>query len=414
VKLGQVAARNETWAEARSLLVEASAIRRALHTAEPARVDFAIDLCNVLNDLSELATREGRTADAWSCRVEATGVRRSLCASTPDRPDLREDFARSLVRLADQALLEGRLDEARQFLDEAVTVWRGALDDAESRIGLSLCLEKLSTLALREERPAAAAAYAEEADRTRNARLDVVIEAAWREWERARTVHAHSENVPDESAPVLWFGPSADYSRSERRVLMLGVNPGALTFDGLPSLAALPAPQRRSPAACRAAYDAFPVSQRPYAPWFRSFNPFIEPLGAGWAPTAAPGRPLHVNLSPIATSRVFSSLDPAFAADLRTHGVALLRSLLDVFDPHVTVASLSMVHFDALRDALGVVPRTRFPVPETEAWICEWDAPGILVWTRKAMLAPISGTAAQRAAVGLWIREACDEVATSR
>ncbi len=244
--------------------------------------------------------------------------------------------------------------------------------------------------------------------------IEQVITDAWAEWDRARAVPVHGQEVPAQSAPVLWFGPLDGYDRSARRVLTLGVNPGPLTFKapnwwaGLPALDALGPVERRAPAACRAAYDAYPACEQPHAPWFRAWNALIEPVGAGWPETTAPGRPLHVDLSPIATVKVFSELDAAFAPGLRANGIALLKPLLRALDPHVTFASLSRTNFDAMVAPLGVVPHTRVPVDGIEAWICDWDAPGVLVWVRKTNMPSVSGTREQRAAVGAWVRQWMD------
>ncbi len=241
--------------------------------------------------------------------------------------------------------------------------------------------------------------------------LKELLGAAWAEWDRARADREGATVVPANSAPVLWFGPSRAYVASRRRVLTLGVNPGPLTFPGENPWAGLPAwappADTRNTAIYQAGCDAYPVRHGVHARWFGSWDSLISPLGASWAPGF--DTPLHVDLSPIATSERFSTLSTDFRRSLRSNGMAILKPLVQMFDPQVTVASLALEHFDAMRNGLSVVAHTRIPTSHGEAWICDWALPGALVWVRKTNRAPVDFGNKEKAAIGIWVREWLDK-----
>ena len=238
--------------------------------------------------------------------------------------------------------------------------------------------------------------------------LERAFARAWDEWDRARAWPAGGVEVPEDSAPVLWFGNRNAYQATQQRVLTLGVNPGPFTFPpgdrwaGVPALAAVAGAERRALAACGQAFDAYPVASLPHHTWFHTWNPLIEPLGASWSGAAGHDTPLHVDLSPIATDSVFSQLDPAFATDLRARGMDILEPLMDALAPRITVASVSSTHFNAMSLRFNVRTVAARVEGNLEARVCAWELPGVLVWVRKTNIAAVSGTLEARRRVGAW------------
>ena len=223
--------------------------------------------------------------------------------------------------------------------------------------------------------------------------LEGIVASAWAEWDRARKDRYDRVCVSEQSAPLLWFGDLDAYQRSPRKVVTLGVNPGPKTFPpenpwvNCP-LFDSPDVDRRSAGTMKAACNAYPLDR-----WFSWWKPLIQPLTAG-------GTSLHVDLTPLATSTVFSLLNGRTKVRLRTNGIPILIDLLAYLKPDYTVACLSGGNFKPLQSQAGLVMGEQFS--DLEVWRCTWGHSGKFLWVRKTNELPVPHKGEVKLEIGRW------------
>jgi hypothetical protein len=232
--------------------------------------------------------------------------------------------------------------------------------------------------------------------------LAELVDAAWIEWSRAR--HAHGDVVPEQSAPVLWFGDLERYLASPSRIVTIGVNPGPGTFpqDGqwqfYPDLAG---GNRPGLAAYVTAMSGFPLSS-----WFPGWNGLLAPLGARYPQAVDGNAPLHLDLTPICTSWVFSDsrVAPAARQALLEHGMVILSQLLGILRPEFAFLSVKADYYLRFIDGLGMVgPVTPWHLGGHSGVRAILDTGCQFLWLRKTGLAPVSAGIADQIALGQWM-----------
>lgn len=224
--------------------------------------------------------------------------------------------------------------------------------------------------------------------------LEAVVASAWAEWDRARKDPYDRVCVSEQSAPLLWFGDLDAYQRSPRKVVTLGVNPGPKTFP--PENPWVNSPlfdptnaDRRSASTMKAVCNAYPLDR-----WFSWWKPLVDPITEG-------GTSLHVDLSPLATSTIFSLLNSRTKNRLRTNGIPILIDLLAYLKPDYTVACISGGHFGPLQNRMGLVKAERFK--ELDVWRCTWGYSGKFLWVRKMNELPVPHNAEVKQEIGRWV-----------
>jgi hypothetical protein len=242
--------------------------------------------------------------------------------------------------------------------------------------------------------------------------LAELADAAWIEWTRAR--QAHGDVVPEQSAPVLWFGDLERYLASPSRIVTIGVNPGPGTFpqDGpwqfYPDLAG---GNRPGLAAYVTAMSGFPLSS-----WFPGWNGLLEPLGARYPQAVDGNAPLHLDLTPICTSTVFSNsrVGPAARQALLEHGMVILRRLLAILRPEFAFLSVKADYYLRFKDGLGMGPVTPWHLGSHSGVRAALDPGCEFLWLRKTGLAPVSAGKADQVALGQWMLGPADVGAPQR
>jgi hypothetical protein len=178
----------------------------------------------------------------------------------------------------------------------------------------------------------------------RMTRFDSLAEAAWSQYDGC----GDAAFVVRPAIPILFFGDSAQYFRSARRIITVGLNPSQREFPaemGWRRFSAarelyLSGQWRGRTDAYRAALDAY-FRCDPYTTWFRCFEPILNGLAAsyygGYAHTA-----LNTDLcSPLATAPTWSGLSSTQQARLMQAGVTLWHRLVEYLEPDLIVISVA-------------------------------------------------------------------------
>lgn len=232
--------------------------------------------------------------------------------------------------------------------------------------------------------------------------LAELVDAAWEEWSRAW--QAHGDVVPVQSAPVLWFGNLERYLQSPRRIVTIGVNPGPDTFHKA-------GPWRFYPDLAmgnRPGLDAYVTAMNgfPLNGWFPGWNGLLEPLGASYPQAVDGNAPLHIDLTPIYTSCVFSDsrVAPAARQALLEHGMVILSQLLGILCPEFAFLSVKADYYLRFIDGLGMVgPVTPWHLGGHSGVRAILDPGCQFLWLRKTGLAPVSAGIADQIALGQWM-----------
>lgn len=143
--------------------------------------------------------------------------------------------------------------------------------------------------------------------------------------------------------PVVWFGDSAAYFRSKRRIVTVALNPSHVEFGANPPRfdeAALA--EGNNMERLRRTLDAY-FRTNPYMKWFRHFERVLKMLGASYGDyIGSRDIALHIDMySAIATAPTWKGLDAGTKSLLRASGVSLFSRLLDELKPHLVLCSVN-------------------------------------------------------------------------
>ena len=158
--------------------------------------------------------------------------------------------------------------------------------------------------------------------------------------------------------PVVWFGDSAAYFRSKRRIVTVAINPSHVEFGANPprfDQAALV--EGNNVERLRRTLDAY-FRTNPYMRWFRHFERVLEMLGASYGDyIGSRDIALHIDMySAIATNPTWRGLDAETKNLLRASGVDLFSRLLDELKPHLVLCSVAQAVRKAVLSEFGDKP----------------------------------------------------------
>jgi hypothetical protein len=191
--------------------------------------------------------------------------------------------------------------------------------------------------------------------------INGLIRDAWQ-------VYTQFENQPflvKPSIPILFFGDSNQYFRSERRVITLGLNPSRDEFPEHDRFSRFGAARNIYPQILEgdfyseylqalSGYFRRPPND-PYE-WFKSFEHLLSGLDCSYygnCPSAA----LHTDLcSPLATDPTWSNLSRETRCRLIQQGVGLWHSLVEWLSPDLIIASVARRHLE------------RISFPQVDGW----------------------------------------------
>jgi hypothetical protein len=156
-----------------------------------------------------------------------------------------------------------------------------------------------------------------------------VIADAWRIYQNT----AHQSIVVQPTIPILFFGDSERYFRSQRRVITVGLNPSRAEFPDPDRLSRFPAARVLTPTAQDSASDVIYLRALngyyrtdPYRGWFNAFEPLLQGLGCSYYDGSA-NTALHTDLcSPLATDPTWSRLSDTQRAALSGTVVYVLKT----------------------------------------------------------------------------------------
>lgn len=187
--------------------------------------------------------------------------------------------------------------------------------------------------------------------------MDSLIEEAWHHYHRAEDIPF----VVRPSIPILFFGDSQRYARSQLKVVTVGLNPSRIEFPVDDSFRRFRQAQHVYPGILSGLFytqylaalnDYFRTY--PYRQWFASFEPLLNGMEVsyydGW-PNAA----LHTDLcSPLATDPTWSRLRDG-RTSLALKGSQLWHRLTRLLSPDVVLISvardyMATIDFPLLRD----------------------------------------------------------------
>ncbi len=158
------------------------------------------------------------------------------------------------------------------------------------------------------------------------------------------------------SVPILWFGDSVAFSKSDVRVVTVGLNPSRVEFPEedrflrFPAARLLTAPP--TTATQRLAYvgalDSY-FRSAPYRGWFdQGFERVLNGLSATYY-LGLPNVALHTDLlSPLATDPTWGGLSNEDRAALLQDGPRLWHKLIRALEPDLVVASVAREHLDRI------------------------------------------------------------------
>ncbi len=177
------------------------------------------------------------------------------------------------------------------------------------------------------------------------------VDTAWRIYE----AHAQEDFVVSPSMPILYFGDALSYSRSERKVVTVGLNPSYREFGsqsqgytiGLRFALASNIITSRT-MSNEQFCDCYQQSlnqyfeANPYWTWFRNFEPLLNALGTDYRSNlATSGRALHTDIcSPLATFPTWSKLKGTARSLLLEDGLVLWTDLVRELSPDVILVSV--------------------------------------------------------------------------
>ena len=183
-------------------------------------------------------------------------------------------------------------------------------------------------------------------------KLSAVAAGAWRSFDSAASLKSRVSPA----MPILFFGDFDTYVNSQERVLTVGLNPSRHEFPEGDPFQRFPLAEDVAAADWQRYLDALSAyfRTRPYAQWFKSFEPLINGMGASYY-DGRTSTVLHTDIcSPIATDPTWSQLGEADRRVLVDDGRTLWHELLVALQPNVVLLSVAKSHLEHIWfDALG-------------------------------------------------------------
>jgi hypothetical protein len=198
--------------------------------------------------------------------------------------------------------------------------------------------------------------------------FDELIARAWRIYHEAT-----DPCVVKPALPILFFGDSQQYFRSQLRVVTVGKNPSGKEFPATDFLLRFGAVKgicldtfsQESHTSYQAALNGY-FRNNPYSAWFDAYEPLLNGMGASYY-AHQPNVALHTDLcSPLATDPTWSGLSDPQQALLEPEGARLWHDLIPVLAPHVVIISVAEKHLIKVTDRPLSLWETIYTVAEPE------------------------------------------------
>ena len=173
--------------------------------------------------------------------------------------------------------------------------------------------------------------------------IELLADRAFQHLDEAR--QRNRSVVPEDCAPVLYFGDLAAYGTSPLRIVTVGLNPSDREFPVASSWSRFPGAEYRE--SYLGSLNAY-FSRDPLRGWFSSWREVLHGLDACfWG--HRPSTVLHTDLcSVVPTSPTWSRLRRVVQADLMQRGVPLWHDLVAELRPHVILTSVAYRHLERI------------------------------------------------------------------
>jgi hypothetical protein len=173
--------------------------------------------------------------------------------------------------------------------------------------------------------------------------MESLIKEAWLLYHRTEGI----ASVVRPSIPILFFGDSERYFESPLKVITVGLNPSRAEFPDDDPFARFRRAQHVYPEILSGQFSVEYIDAlndyfrcHPYRPWFGSFEPMLNGMGASYY-DGCPNAVLHTDLcSPLATNPTWSRLTDD-RAKLAMEGVRLWLRLTRHLAPDVILISIA-------------------------------------------------------------------------
>lgn len=192
--------------------------------------------------------------------------------------------------------------------------------------------------------------------------FEELLELAWGLYDR----FAEYEFVYKPSFPILFFGDSQRYFKSDIRVVTVGLNPSEQEFRSdrkvIDQFFRFPAARNIHQDRVKQKYEKHEKAlndyfkNSPYTNWFCSFEPFLNAMDCSFYEiNGKKNSALHTDLfSPLATTPAWSQLrknNPFkyVRAELEQEGLALWHKLIELLEPDVLVISVAREYLKKIR-----------------------------------------------------------------
>ena len=187
-----------------------------------------------------------------------------------------------------------------------------------------------------------------------NVEIDDLIRESWQVYRR----FVDQPFLVKPSIPILFFGDSDQYFSSELKVITLGLNPSRIEFPEEDRFLRFSSARKIDPRILEgASYKEYLQAlngyfleppNRPYKPWFNSFEPLLTGLDCSYYGNA-PNTALHTDLcSPLATDPTWGNLPSEAQIGLIQCGTPLWHSLVEWLSPDLIIASVARSHLDRI------------------------------------------------------------------
>jgi len=182
-------------------------------------------------------------------------------------------------------------------------------------------------------------------------------------WHSHRTCLSYDFTVK-KSIPILYFGDLEAYSKSQRKIITVGLNPSRQEFPqenpyyrfplvktslsyfdetSFPSFGA----NEESIQSYLAALNMY-FKHKPYE-WFNCYEPILQGMNCSYYGEPQENTAIHTDIcSPIATDPTWSGLSKTERQSLEVDGIKLWHDLIECVQPDVVIISVAKEHLEKI------------------------------------------------------------------
>lgn len=173
-------------------------------------------------------------------------------------------------------------------------------------------------------------------------------------------LQTHNTSLPitSPSIPILYFGDYPSYTKSETKIITVGLNPSHREFPPEDRFLRFRKAEKVSKSSnlthleIQLFLDSLNdyYKDEPYSKWFGCFEPMLNGLNSSYYENEYPNRALHTDIcSPLATDITWSKLKDRQRARLSNEGNKMWHNLVEILAPDFILISVARRHLDKIR-----------------------------------------------------------------